>query len=182
MPCIPLNPSCCNTPERAFGRLLGEDRSLASGPGTWSPQQTLAQVAWPPEREEGRGLTPRPMCPPTTPRPPEAQAGPRGWERPLQSWGWRHLEIPVFFASLLDISRSPGQAGRTPVSLSTACEDQKLGQWSDFPRHASPEGQRGEQSEELLFFLLFGFLVAVCETFVMSCSLQCGLGSCGMQA
>ena len=59
---------------------------------------------------------------------------------------------------------------------------EKLGQWSDFPRHASPEGQRGEQSEELLFFLLFGFLVAVCETFVMSCSLQCGLGSCGMQA
>lgn len=157
MLCRPLNPSCCSSPERVFGRLLDEDRNLASGPGTWSSQQTLAQVAWLPEREEL--LTARPVFPPTAPHPPEARAGPRGGRDPCGpgvGGTWKPL---VFFPSLLDVSRVPGQAGRTPISLSTACEGQKLGQRSDFPRHASPEGQRGEQSEELLsFFFSFGFL------------------------
>ena len=155
MLCRPLNPSCCNSPERAFGRLLDEDRSLASGPGTWSSQQTLAQVAWLPEREEGRGLTPRPVCRPQLP----AQLRPKqglGAGRDPGGPGLEALGNPCFFFPfLLDVSRIPEQAGRTPVSLSTACEDQKLGQRSDFPRHASPEGQRGEQSEELLFFFFF---------------------------
>lgn len=31
-----LNPSCCSSSEGVFGRVLGEERSLASGPGTWS--------------------------------------------------------------------------------------------------------------------------------------------------
>lgn len=31
-----LSPSCCNSTEGAFGRVLSEERSLARGPGTWS--------------------------------------------------------------------------------------------------------------------------------------------------
>lgn len=31
-----LSPSCCNSSEGAFGRVLGEERNLASAPGTWS--------------------------------------------------------------------------------------------------------------------------------------------------
>lgn len=55
---------------------------------------------------------------------------------------WKSL----LFRSLLAVSRIPGQAGCTPIGLPTAPEDQKLGQRDDFPRHTSPQGQRGEKS------------------------------------
>lgn len=73
-----LSPHCCNSSEGAFGRVLGEERSLASGPGTWNSEQALVQVAGLPGREEGHGLTLWPEYPPYLPTPPKAKAGPRG--------------------------------------------------------------------------------------------------------
>ena len=51
-------PYCCSSSEGAFGKVLGEERCLASGPSTWSSKQALAQGARLPGREEGHGPTP----------------------------------------------------------------------------------------------------------------------------
>lgn len=73
-----LSPHCCNSSEGALGRVLGEERSLASGPGTWNSEQALVQVARLPGREEGHGPTPWPVTHPSSPPLPKAKAGPRG--------------------------------------------------------------------------------------------------------
>lgn len=82
---------------------------------------------------------------PSSPPHPKPEQGLRARERPMGSWSWRHLAIPVFFP-LLEVSRVPGQAECAPIGLPKAREDQKLGQWDDLPRHTSPQGQRGEAS------------------------------------
>lgn len=73
-----LSSHCCNSSEGAFGRVLGEERSLASGPGTWNSEQALVQVARLPGREEGHGPTPWSVTHPSSPPLPKAKAGPRG--------------------------------------------------------------------------------------------------------
>lgn len=77
--------------------------------------------------------------------PPKLEQGPEAWGRTVGSWGYRHLERPGFL-SLLEVSRIPGTTECASSILPTACEDQKLGQWDDFARHASPQSQIGEKS------------------------------------